>query len=201
MRIFLIASSMLAASCAIGSETAQTKLKYHKEIEIARERAHRDDIEGMYLLVEMLTEMAPKHDKEAESWLRRAYTLGDKRAPRMLAEMLFLRGDDSGFYEAINLLKGAYKPGDFRLAGRIGSAYQDKGHHEESIGWLQASASEGDFDSAVELSNLYFEIERIRSSELSAYWACKAISLRNDRSFIIEELRKRVSSLGRKCSQ
>lgn len=199
--MFLIVSSILAASCAIGSETAQTKLESHKEIDIVRERARREDIEAMYLLVEMLTEMAPKYDKEAESWLRRAYALGDERAPRMLAEMLFLRGDDSGFYEAINLLKGAYKPGDFHLAGRIGSAYRDKGHHEESIGWLQASASDGNCDSAVDLSNLYFEVERIRSSELSAYWACKAISLRNDRSFIVEELRKRVSYLGRKCSQ
>ena len=191
--------SLLAVSCAFGANHAQMDPSYLAKVESLRERAQNGDVHAMHLLVEIVTEMAPRYEKEAEYWLRRAVEMGDKDAPRMLAEMLLLRNDSSGFEEAIAILKEIYEPGDYSLAGRIGSAYLDRGYIEESIGWLQLSASRGDFHSAVQLSDIYSEIEKIKSAELAAFCACKAVVMRDDHSFIVNKLRDRTKALGIVC--
>jgi TPR repeat protein len=193
-------TALLVSACAFGSAAPPTDSQHAAEIESLRERARSNDIDAMYLLVEMVTEMAPRYEEEAEFWLRRAALLGDEDAPRMLAEMLLLRNDENGFDEAIKLMRSIYKPRDAQLAQRIGSAYADKGYTEESIGWLQLSASEGDLEAAIHLSDIYHETERVRSSDLSVYWACRAISIRNDNSFIIRKLRERVATYGAECT-
>ena len=196
--IFFALWLFVTFSCFSGGAQPQVDPVHIAKIESLRERAKNGDVSAMHLLVEMVTEMAPRYEKEAEYWLRRAVELGDKDAPRMLAEMLLLRNDETGFQEAIALLK-KNKPGDVGLAGRIGNAYADRAHAEESIGWLQTAASQGDFDSAVELSDMYAEVARLKSVELSTFWACKAITLRSDHSFMANKLRERVKVSGMVC--
>ncbi len=195
----LILFALLVSACAVGTAVSQTDPRHVASVESLRERARNDDIDAIYLLVEMVTEFSPRYEKEAEFWLRRAALLGDKQAPRMLAEMLLLRSDDNGFEEAIAILKQDYKPGDLYLAKRIGEAYADKGWAEEAIGWLQVAATGGNFESVVDLSNMYANVERIKSAELSSFWACKAISMRDDDSFIIGKMRDRVKRYEKVC--
>lgn len=195
----LILCALLASSCLHGAEVSKVDPQHVAMIESLREKARKDDVDAMLLLVEMVTDMAPRYEEEAEFWLRRAAVLGNKEAPRMLAEMLLLRNDEGGFEEAIVIFKSIYEPGDFQLARRIARAYKNNDRIEESVGWFQIAAVGGDFSSAVDLSDIYADVDRIQSEEISSFWACKAISLRDDGSFIIEKLRDRVKRYEKVC--
>lgn len=155
-----------------------------------REQAERGDRDAVYLLVEDLTAGAPRYHPEAEKWLRFALENGDQRALRPLAEMLILRGDDPALFEAIKLLRPSASEGSATKA-RIGRALLEKGYKEEAIGWLQAAALSGDFDSSVKVADLY----RVKGgAELSVFWSCHALGIRNDSGWIVSELKKKAGA-------
>lgn len=160
------------------------------QLSTLREQAEHGDKDSVYLLVEDLTDGAPRYHPEAEKWLRFALRNGDQRALRPLAEMLLLRGDDPALFEAIKLLRPLASD-DRAIKARIGRALLEQGYKEEAIGWLQAAALSGDFDSSVEVADLY---RAHGSAELSTFWNCRALSIRNDSSWIVSELKKKVGT-------
>lgn len=155
-----------------------------------QKQAERGDKDAVYLLVEDLTDGVPRYHPEAEKWLRFALKNGDQRALRPLAEMLLLRGDDPALFEAIKLLRPLASD-DRTIEARIGRALLEQGYKEEAIGWLQAAALSGDFDSSIEVADLY---RAHGSVELSTFWNCRALSIRNDSSWIVSELKKKVGT-------
>lgn len=166
----------------------------NSELDSYRKRAKAGDVDAIYLLVEKLTDGAPKYNAEAESWLRVA-AKKDKKSVNMLAEMLLMKKDRRGFDEALDLLRPMAQTKDPFISKRIGAAYLSRDMKQESVGWLQSAAIAGDYDSAVRLSNMYFENDGTTYRKLSLFWTCHAIFLRNDNSFMTNKMRDREKIL------
>lgn len=184
---FLLCGEEIAACERAASSKNQTIDEY-------REKAKQGDLDSIYILVEELTDGAPQYNEEAEFWLRSA-AKRDPRAVLHLAEMLLLKKDDQAFEEAILLLRSQVKNEGAAAYKRIGDAYFQRKLFEESVGWFQAAALMGNYDAAVSLSNVYFDSPLADAKSLSVYWACRAISSRDDQSYMTDQMRKRLMAL------
>lgn len=201
--VFSIFLVLLLCSLSLeGTSRASQETYSNEDLDPYRKKAKSGDLDSIYILVEKLTDGAPRYNSEAEHWLRVA-AKKDNNSVKMLAEMLLMRKDRQGFEEALDLLRPMAHAKDPLINKRIGNAYMNRNMKQESVGWLQSAAIAGDYDSAVLLSNMYFEEDNESYRKLSLFWACHAISIRNDDSFMTGKMRDRKNFIenetGGKC--